>query len=331
MKTSRLLLVLVASLSVSTGVLARGNGDDCNGRGSCAPAGGGDSSANAAAGAIGVGVGVGVGMGGAGGAGGAGGHATGGSVIGSGNSANHNANTNNIGNASGFGSKTFSPEAHATIEKGAVTNTNVVGVDTDIRNTNTNNNANISSNKNEQGQAQGQHQGQAQGQSQSTKNSGNNTGVSNVTFNEASGVHYSGEYKVKNVAPVSIGGPASGPCNGFSGGIGMSAPGWAIGANASTVDYGCEQREAARVAGMLGRMDIANAILEDMEVVKNALKNREGAQKKAEATVLEQKLATTKPVYRNAAGEIVKYEGTDETVIRRLGLTRVNEQQVAAQ
>ena len=316
MKTSRLLLVLVASLSVSTGVLARDNGDDCNGRGSCAPAGGGDNTANAAAGAIGIGVGVGIG--GAGGAGGAGG-----SVVGSGNSANHNVNTNNIGNASGFGSKTFSPEAHATIEKGAVTNTNVVGVDTDIRNTNTNNNANISSNKNEQGQAQGQ--------SQSTKNSGNNTGVSNVTFNEASGVHYSGEYKVKNVAPVSIGGPASGPCNGFSGGIGMSAPGWAIGANASTVDYGCEQREGARIAAMMGRMDIANAILEDMEVVKNALKNKSDVAKKAEATVLEQKLATTKPVYRNAAGEIVKYEGTDETVIRRLGLTRVNEQQLAAQ
>lgn len=85
-------------------------------------------------------------------------------------------------------------------------------------------------------------------------------------------VHYSGSQKLKNTPDVGVGGPASGPCNGFSGGVGVSVPGFAIGANASTVDKGCEARETARVAAMLGRMDIANAVLEHISVVEEALK-----------------------------------------------------------
>ena len=60
----------------------------------------------------------------------------------------------------------------------------------------------------------------------------------------------------------------------------MSVPGFAIGANASTVDKGCEARETARIAAMLGRMDIADAVLEHIGVVEEALKakaEREGA------------------------------------------------------
>jgi hypothetical protein len=85
-------------------------------------------------------------------------------------------------------------------------------------------------------------------------------------------ISYSGAYKVKNTPDVSVGGPASGPCNGFSGGIGVSMAGIGIGANASTVDEGCSARETARVAAMIGRMDVANAVLENLPIVQAAMK-----------------------------------------------------------
>ncbi|HEX5865954.1 MAG TPA: hypothetical protein VF014_17140, partial [Casimicrobiaceae bacterium] len=83
-------------------------------------------------------------------------------------------------------------------------------------------------------------------------------------------VNYQGSYKVKNTPDVGVGGPASGPCNGFSGGIGVSMAGIGIGANASTVDEGCSARETARVAAMIGRMDVANAILDNLPIVQAA-------------------------------------------------------------
>ena len=85
-------------------------------------------------------------------------------------------------------------------------------------------------------------------------------------------VTYQGSYKLKNTPDVSVGGPASGPCNGFSGGVGVSVAGFAIGANASTVDEGCSARETARVAAMIGRMDVANAILDNLPIVQAAMK-----------------------------------------------------------
>ena len=85
-------------------------------------------------------------------------------------------------------------------------------------------------------------------------------------------VTYGGSYKVKNTPDVSVGGPASGPCNGFSGGIGLSMAGIGIGANASTVDEGCSARETARVAAMIGRMDVANAVLENLPIVQAAMR-----------------------------------------------------------
>jgi len=69
-----------------------------------------------------------------------------------------------------------------------------------------------------------------------------------------------------------------------------AVPGFAIGANASTVDKGCEARETARVAAMLGRMDIANAVLEHISVVEEAMRakaEREAARKAATATPAE--------------------------------------------
>ena len=88
-------------------------------------------------------------------------------------------------------------------------------------------------------------------------------------------VNYSGTQKIKNTPDVNLGGAASGACNGLSGGVGVGIPGLAVGANVSTVDKGCEARETARVAAMLGRMDVANAVLENMEVVIAAIKARD--------------------------------------------------------
>jgi hypothetical protein len=48
--------------------------------------------------------------------------------------------------------------------------------------------------------------------------------------------------------------------------------GLSIGGNASTVDEGCTARETARVAAMIGRMDIANAVLENLPAVQAALR-----------------------------------------------------------
>ena len=87
-------------------------------------------------------------------------------------------------------------------------------------------------------------------------------------------VRYSGTTKIKNTPDVNIGGPASGTCNGLSGGVGVGLPGMSVGANVSTVDKGCEARETARIAAMLGRMDVANAVLENMDVVMSAMKAR---------------------------------------------------------
>ena len=85
-------------------------------------------------------------------------------------------------------------------------------------------------------------------------------------------VRYQGSYKVKNTPDVGVGGPASGPCNGFSAGLGVSVAGFGIGGNTSTVDEGCTARETARVAAMIGRMDIANAVLENLPAVQAALR-----------------------------------------------------------
>lgn len=85
-------------------------------------------------------------------------------------------------------------------------------------------------------------------------------------------INYQGSYKIKNTPDVNVGGPASGPCNGYSGGLGVSMAGFSIGANASTVDEGCSARETARIAAMMGRMDVANAILENLPIVQAAMK-----------------------------------------------------------
>lgn len=63
-------------------------------------------------------------------------------------------------------------------------------------------------------------------------------------------VRYSGTQTVKNVPSIAMSGPASGPCTGVSGGIGIAGPGWGLGVNGSTVMDDCRLRENTRVLGM---------------------------------------------------------------------------------
>lgn len=67
---------------------------------------------------------------------------------------------------------------------------------------------------------------------------------------ENSNVHYSGTQTVKNVPSIAMSGPASGPCTGVSGGLGIAGPGWGVGLNGSSVMVDCRLRENVRVIGM---------------------------------------------------------------------------------
>jgi hypothetical protein len=86
-----------------------------------------------------------------------------------------------------------------------------------------------------------------------------NVKYSGVVENRSSGgtydrvdtnVHYSGTQTLKNVPSIAMSGPASGPCTGQSGGIGISGPGWGVGLNGSSVMDDCRMRENTRVLGM---------------------------------------------------------------------------------
>jgi len=63
-------------------------------------------------------------------------------------------------------------------------------------------------------------------------------------------INYSGTTTVKNVPSIAMSGPASGPCTGASGGLGLAGPGWGLGLNGSAVMVDCRLRENTRVLGM---------------------------------------------------------------------------------
>lgn len=68
--------------------------------------------------------------------------------------------------------------------------------------------------------------------------------------NDRTEVHYSGTQTVKNVPGIAMSGPASGPCTGASGGLGLAGPGFGVGLNAAKVEPSCVVRENVRVIGM---------------------------------------------------------------------------------
>ncbi len=74
-----------------------------------------------------------------------------------------------------------------------------------------------------------------------------NEGVATTNQN----VHYSGTQTVKNVPGIAMSGPASGPCTGASGGLGVAGPGFGVGLNGSKVDDGCTVRENTRTLGQI--------------------------------------------------------------------------------
>lgn len=81
----------------------------------------------------------------------------------------------------------------------------------------------------------------------STATLNTNEHVSGGVRNE---VHYSGTQTVKNVPGIAMSGPASGPCTGASGGLGLAGPGWGFGLNGAKVEPTCVVRENVRVIGM---------------------------------------------------------------------------------
>jgi hypothetical protein len=107
-------------------------------------------------------------------------------------------------------------------------------------------------------------------QSGPTSQTVNATSTANSTSKETADVHYSGGTKsevvnsgtvvqdirysgtqtLKNVPGIAMSGPASGPCTGVSGGIGLAGPGWGVGLNGSSVMDDCRMRENTRVLGM---------------------------------------------------------------------------------
>jgi len=74
--------------------------------------------------------------------------------------------------------------------------------------------------------------------------------VQSGTATTNSNVHYSGSQTVKNVPGIAMSGPASGPCTGVSGGLGIAGPGWGLGLNGAAVEPSCVVRENVRVIGM---------------------------------------------------------------------------------
>jgi hypothetical protein len=72
-------------------------------------------------------------------------------------------------------------------------------------------------------------------------------GTTNTTTES---VNYHGTYTIKSAPAIAMSGPASGPCTGSSGGLGLSGPGWGFGANGSSVMADCRLRENTRVIGM---------------------------------------------------------------------------------
>lgn len=62
---------------------------------------------------------------------------------------------------------------------------------------------------------------------------------------------HSGGYSIRSAPPVTVTGPASGPCTGVSGGFGASWMGGGLGINGASVDRNCSLRENARIMAMI--------------------------------------------------------------------------------
>ncbi len=167
------------------------------------------------------------------------------------------------------------------------------------------------------------------------------------TNTENTNVHYSGTQTVKNVPGIAMSGPASGPCTGASGGLGVAGPGFGVGVNGAKVDDGCTVRENTRILGQLYQsLDSANpakaqaqaALMKSMAIIE-AMNDKIGADyipkpvaepKKAEAPAPAPKVADApKPaavVATSTNTTLVappKSEPTDPYIRARMGLPKL--------
>ncbi len=152
-------------------------------------------------------------------------------------------------------------------------------------------------------------------------------------------VHYSGTQTVKNVPGIAMSGPASGPCTGASGGLGVAGPGFGVGLNGAKVDDGCTVRENTRILGQLFQsLDAANpakaeaqaALLEGMAIIRNMNAKIGGAYapqpapKQAEAapTATPATVKAEAPVAMPAPQQIAANDSTitDPFIRQRMGL-----------
>ncbi len=146
--------------------------------------------------------------------------------------------------------------------------------------------------------------------------------VENITSGGTrSEVVYSGDQKVRNVPGISMSGPASGPCTGVSGGLGIAGPGFGVGLNGSKVDDGCTVRENTRVLGQLFQaLDSADAakpqaraaLLESMTILQEMNRAIGKDYVKPKPTPV-----ATAPAAPTVAGS---YTGTDPYIKARLGI-----------
>lgn len=170
------------------------------------------------------------------------------------------------------------------------------------------------------------------------------------TNTENTNVHYSGTQTIKNVPGIAMSGPASGPCTGASGGLGVAGPGFGVGLNGAKVDDGCTVRENTRILGQLFQsLDSANpakaqaqaalmksmAILEAMndKIAADYIKQPVAEPKKAEAPTPAQpaKVADVPAVSTPVAQATVKptmvapkpNEPTDPYIRARMGLPKL--------
>jgi len=143
--------------------------------------------------------------------------------------------------------------------------------------------------------------------------SGSTGTVINQPITEASVIPT--DTKLRNTPGFAMSGPASGPCNGTSGGLGLSLPGFGGGINFSAVDEGCEERETARILALMGHTEDGLALLKSGQVWQRHLKRQQeiAAQKKAAAPA---------PVQASTAPQVVASSDptcmTDEFMARRL-------------
>ena len=119
---------------------------------------------------------------------------------------------------------------------------------------------------------------------------------------------------LRNTPGVVVSGPASGPCNGLSAGIGLGLPGFGGGVNFSSVDEGCEERETARILGLMGEKDAGIALIKSGAVWQRHLKRLQ-EMKKAEAIPSPLAAAPAPKVVAAADPSCT----TDEFIARRMG------------